>query len=132
MQESLGATDSALNAGLPPIEDNSCEDNSSAQKYEIEEIIDKRGSGKKLEYLVVWKGYPGEDSWLGLGSLMGCKDSINAFEKSYFPPRCEKKGVDVCKCGDTGCEGAIVVTYDPTTTIGVSTSSASGVSTSNS
>ena len=66
---------------------------------------------------MVWKGYPGQDTWQGLGSLIGCKESINAFEQSYMPPPCEKQGDDVCKCGDTGCEGPHVEIYDVTTTL---------------
>src|SRR5688572_3691948 len=61
----------------------------------------------KVEYLVVWKGYPAEKdyTWQSFASLKGCKESVNAFENSWIPPNCVKKGDELCSCGDTGCNG---------------------------
>ena len=42
-----------------------------------------------------------------MSSLRGCKDAIDDFERTYFPPTCAKKGNECCKCGDTGCEGPV-------------------------
>ena len=59
----------------------------------------------RVQYLVVWKDYPGEDSCAAVSALAGCKDAINEFERTYFPPHCVKRKDEVCSCGDTGCEG---------------------------
>ena len=84
--------------------------------YEVDKILSKRYVRKKVEYLVAWKGFPeSEQSWEGLKELCYCKSSITAFEQSYFPPPCAKVGGEVCKCGDTGCDGPPVPKYHPST-----------------
>ena len=73
---SLGTTETVLSAGLPSV---------SPPKYygpnifEVEKIIDKRRVRKKLEYLVVWKGYPDSSSntWEDLKSLAKCNKATN-------------------------------------------------------
>jgi hypothetical protein len=57
------------------------------EEYEVEKILDKRerkyGRGKRIEYLVLWKGYPiYEASWLPLSSLTNAKDIINEYERT--------------------------------------------------
>ena len=91
-QVSLGASEAVLSSGLPP--PPRAKFRNGKEVFEVEKIIDKRRQGKKVEYLVVWKGYPdpSEHTWQNLTSLATCKDSINAFERDYFPPPCVKKG----------------------------------------
>jgi hypothetical protein len=55
------------------------------KEYEIERILGKRerkyGRGKRVEYLVLWKGYPiHEAMWLPIRSLSNAKDVINEYE----------------------------------------------------
>ena len=51
--------------------------------FEVEQIIAKRRFRRKLEYLVVWKGFPeSENSWEGSKSLRHCGEAIQAFERS--------------------------------------------------
>ena len=109
-QVTLGASETVLSLGLPPPR---AKTRRGKEVFEVEKIIDKRRQGKKVEYLVVWKGYsdPSDNSWENLTSLATCKDTINAFERTYIPPPCVKKGDDVCSCGDTGCDGPPAVVY---------------------
>jgi hypothetical protein len=40
------------------------------ERYEVEEIIDSRMRGRRLQYLVRWKGYEREEnSWISEGDL---------------------------------------------------------------
>ena len=66
-----------MSAGLPPRQSR------AKKKWEVEKIVNKRRtSANKVEYLVVWKGFPGEDSWEGISNVAGCKDLINEFESA--------------------------------------------------
>ena len=54
--------------------------------YEIERIIDHNGKGSKRKYLVTWKGYPDEKTWLDIYSFDDT-ECIGAYEHSlggYF------------------------------------------------
>jgi hypothetical protein len=51
--------------------------------YEVDKILDKRGVGNKVQYLVLWKGYPEwEATWEPLSNLDGSSKAIAAFEQS--------------------------------------------------
>jgi hypothetical protein len=57
------------------------------EEFEVEKILDKRerkyGRGKRIEYLVLWKGYPiYEASWLPLSNLANAKDIIEEYERT--------------------------------------------------
>jgi hypothetical protein len=57
------------------------------EEFEVEKVLDKRerkyGRGKRIEYLVLWKGYPiYEASWLPLSNLTNAKDIINEYERT--------------------------------------------------
>ena len=81
--------------------------------FVVEKIIDKRRKrNNKVEYLVVWEGHPGKDSWEPISSFKGHSDAIDDFESTYMPPRCAKKGGKTCSCGDTGCDGPNAVRID--------------------
>jgi hypothetical protein len=59
------------------------DDEEEEEDYEVERIIEKRGAGKKLRYLVKWKGWPEEDNtWEPVENLTNAKDLIQAFEKN--------------------------------------------------
>jgi hypothetical protein len=54
-----------------------------ADEYEIERIIDVKGSGRAKRYLVRWKGYGEEDdSWLKPADLQNAKEAIADFEET--------------------------------------------------
>ena len=49
--------------------------------FEVEGIVDKRGSGKDLEYLIKWKGYDSdENEWMPVKELIYIQDMIEDFE----------------------------------------------------
>ncbi|KAL8440666.1 hypothetical protein Emed_007669 [Eimeria media] len=51
--------------------------------YEVEHILDSRGSGADEEFLVQWKGYPAEQAtWEPLSNLTNCSALLRAFRAS--------------------------------------------------
>ena len=47
----------------------------------MEKIVDSRQKGKKMEYLVKWKGYPSaENTWEPSSNLEDVMDMVEAFE----------------------------------------------------
>ena len=86
-QVTLGASETVLSLGLPPPR---AKTRRGKEVFEVEKIIDKRRQGKKVEYLVAWKG--SDNSWENLISLATCKDTINAFERTYIP-RVSRRGM---------------------------------------
>ncbi|KAL8444269.1 hypothetical protein Emed_006312 [Eimeria media] len=51
--------------------------------YEVEHILDSRGSGPGEEFLVQWKGYPAEQAtWEPLSNLTNCRALLRAFRAS--------------------------------------------------
>ena len=56
------------------------------EEFEVEKIIDKRESGsksrKKINYLVMWKGYPRwEATWENAEELVNAQEKINEYEE---------------------------------------------------
>jgi hypothetical protein len=54
------------------------------EEFEVEDILDMRkhkyGRGERVEYLVLWKGYPEwEASWVPKGNLKNAPDILHAF-----------------------------------------------------
>uniref|UniRef100_A0AC34FTD5 Uncharacterized protein n=1 Tax=Panagrolaimus sp. ES5 TaxID=591445 RepID=A0AC34FTD5_9BILA len=49
--------------------------------YEVEKILDKKGSGKNAEYLIHWRGFndPKENTWVPVAKC-NCPDLLAAFE----------------------------------------------------
>jgi hypothetical protein len=74
-----GCTDLVSSAELPPAAE--CH---GPNVFEVVKIVAKRGTKKKLEYLVAWKGFPDpkENTWQPVGSLSLCKKAIQEFECS--------------------------------------------------
>ena len=60
--------------------------------------MEKRRINMKVEYLVVWKGYPNVDdyTWQSYASLKNCKQAINDFESTWIPSVCVKKDDELC------------------------------------
>ena len=52
--------------------------------YEVENVVDKKGTGKNLLYLVKWKGWelPEDQTWEPLENLENAKHLVAEFEKS--------------------------------------------------
>lgn len=51
----------------------------SEEEYEVEYIIDMKGSGKKREFFVHWKGYPrSAETWEPEANL-SCQDLIDEY-----------------------------------------------------
>uniref|UniRef100_A0AC34F403 J domain-containing protein n=1 Tax=Panagrolaimus sp. ES5 TaxID=591445 RepID=A0AC34F403_9BILA len=63
--------------------------------FEVEKILDKKGSGKKIEYLIKWRGFndPKENTWVPVAKC-NCPDLLAAFE-SYL----KKKMTSLKKAG---------------------------------
>ena len=59
------------------------EEPQAEEEYEIEKILDKKGSGKKTMYLVKWKGYDKEEdnTWEPVSSLQENLPFIEEFER---------------------------------------------------
>jgi len=55
------------------------------EDYEVEKILNKKGKGKKIEYLVKWKNFEKEEdqTWEPIVNLKESQDIVNAFEKNY-------------------------------------------------
>jgi Chromo (CHRromatin Organisation MOdifier) domain len=52
-----------------------------AEVYEVKQILAKRGSGSRLQYLVEWVGYPSWDAtWEPVSALSDARDALAEFE----------------------------------------------------
>ena len=59
-------------------------DEDGAEVFEVERVLEKRGSNSRLEYLVEWKGYPRwEATWTSRRDMGGAADAIAEFEVEY-------------------------------------------------
>jgi hypothetical protein len=55
------------------------------EEYEVEKVLDSRryGRGRKLQYLIAWKGYPDSDNqWVNWDDAEGAEDAIRKFKCS--------------------------------------------------
>jgi hypothetical protein len=55
------------------------------EEYEVERILDSRrhGRGRKLQYLIAWKGYPDSDNqWVNWDDTEGAHEAIQEFKRS--------------------------------------------------
>ena len=60
-------------------------------EFEVEHLLDSRGSGKNEEFLVKWKGFPEESAtWEPVRNLTGCKDLLRAFRATRTRQRRKK------------------------------------------
>jgi hypothetical protein len=54
------------------------------EEYEVERVLDSRryGRGRKLQYLIAWKGYPDSDNqWVNWDDAEGAEDAIWEFKR---------------------------------------------------
>jgi hypothetical protein len=55
--------------------------NEGREEYEVQEILDKRGNGRKTEYLVRWKDYgPEDDTWEASENLKNAPGAVQQFK----------------------------------------------------
>jgi hypothetical protein len=55
------------------------------EEYEVEKVLDSRryGHGRKLQYLIAWKGYPDSDNqWVNWDDAVGAQEAIMEFKQS--------------------------------------------------
>jgi hypothetical protein len=55
------------------------------EEYEVEKVLDSRryGRGRRLQYLIAWKGYPDSDNqWVNWDDAEGAEDAIREFKHS--------------------------------------------------
>ena len=50
------------------------------EEWEVEMILDARGGGRNIEYLVRWVGYPlSASTWEPMANLAHCKEALTEF-----------------------------------------------------
>jgi hypothetical protein len=55
------------------------------EEYEVEKVLDSHqyGCGRKLQYLIAWKGYPDSDNqWVNWDDAEGAQEAIREFKRS--------------------------------------------------
>uniref|UniRef100_A0A914YUV3 Chromo domain-containing protein n=1 Tax=Panagrolaimus superbus TaxID=310955 RepID=A0A914YUV3_9BILA len=67
-------------------------------EYVVEKILDKRGHGRKVEYLIKWRGYddPIENTWEPVENC-DCPDLITEFEAALARKKGKPKGEEKSK-----------------------------------
>ena len=53
------------------------------EEYEIEEILDSRVYRRQFQYLVKWKGFPGEDSWEPHFNVTHASEAVEKFHAEH-------------------------------------------------
>jgi len=57
--------------------------NDEQMEWEVEKILAERGSGRRKQYLVKWKGFPGfESTWESTESLENAQESLKEFREA--------------------------------------------------
>ena len=58
------------------------------EEWEVEEIVDHRGTGNKKAFLVKWTGWPAEyNSWVPASDMANATDVRDAYEAQAQPKR---------------------------------------------
>jgi len=54
------------------------------EAWEVKEVVGKRGVRGKVQYLVLWKGYPDTDrTWEPAGNLRHAQEAVQAYESQH-------------------------------------------------
>jgi len=58
------------------------------EEYEVEQLLDRRGSGRSLEYLVHFAGYPIHlAEWTPISNLLNANELVKSFDSTFTPRR---------------------------------------------
>ena len=64
------------------------------EEYEVDFVMDSRYKGKRLEYLVHWKGWSDTDyTWEPLGNLANVADTVAAFHATHPSAPCHLRSI---------------------------------------
>ena len=64
------------------------------EEYEVDIIVDSQYKGKRLEYLVHWKGWSDTDcTWEPLGNLANAADAVTAFHATHPSTLCRLRSI---------------------------------------
>ena len=64
------------------------------EEYEVERIVDSRYKGKRLEYLVHWKGWSDSDrTWEPVSNLGNAADAVRDFHAAHPAAPCHLCGI---------------------------------------
>jgi hypothetical protein len=79
------------------------------EEYEVEKVLDSHryGRGRKLQYLIAWKGYPDSDNqWVNWDDAEGAQEAITEFKcsnpdrethiKASINPPCSSSPICIC------------------------------------
>ena len=77
-----------LQGGIEQVKEQVPDEADENDEDEIERIIEKRGTGKKTQYLVQWVGYPNKDdcTWQKIDSLTNAQEAIDEYEQGQAAP----------------------------------------------
>ena len=63
------------------------------REYEVDRILDRRGRGSTLEYLVKWKGHSSDDNTWEPAAHLKCKElqpMVHAFNEDFHRRKCSR------------------------------------------
>ena len=64
------------------------------EEYDVEYVVDSRYNGKRLEYLVHWRGWPDTDhTWEPLSNLGNAADAVHDFHASHPSTPCHLRSI---------------------------------------
>lgn len=61
----------------------SSDESESEEEYQVEAIVDKRVKGKRVQYLLKWKGYSDADNTWEDQTNLNCPDLVKEFEENH-------------------------------------------------
>ncbi|CAF0857369.1 unnamed protein product [Rotaria sordida] len=77
-----------------PHESSSSSDESESEnEFQVEAIVDKRTKGKKIQYLLKWKGYTDDDNTWEDKNNLNCPELVKEFEENLKKKTNERKSI---------------------------------------